>query len=194
MTGPWIAAFVVLSALVLALAVIVLGLLRRFSEALERVEQAAGHGGAHELGLRPGQQMTPVQVHTADGHEVALPVPDAPRTVVVLLEPDCAPCGTVMGQLLESGWPPSAPPLYVVLPDHPDSRVFAAGHSPGVGVGYQRDRLVSSAFGTNVSPVAYVVDGSGRVLAADVPAGVASLVELATVAPTNDLAFADRSN
>lgn len=38
MTGPWQAAFLVLAAMVLALGIIVLGLLRRFSEALERVE------------------------------------------------------------------------------------------------------------------------------------------------------------
>lgn len=144
------------------------------------------------MGVQPGYRVSPLTVVSTAGQEVSLPATDAPRTVLVLLESGCAPCGGIMRQLIESGWPSSVPPLYVVLPDQPDSVAFADGLRNDVRVGYQRGRQLFAALRTNVSPVAYVLDSSRRVLAVEVPAGVTSPLELAAGDHSDDLASQPR--
>lgn len=178
MTAPWRTAFIALCVLVFVLAVIVLGLLRRVSAALERAEQDYDTGGP-VLGLRPGARIAAFEVTTATGQRMRLPA-EAPDDVfvVLLLELDCEACVNLLDEMGRHPWPPDAGPLLLVLPEVDRERASTLGLD-GVQLLYQSDLTASNAFDTNVSPIAYAVSAEGTILDRLIPSDVQSLRVLA---------------
>lgn len=190
MTTPWRIAFVCLAVLVLTLTVIVLGMLRRFSVAVEGLANAADAETGPLLGLRPGARVRSFTVDSIERGALLLPQ-GAPAEVSVLLlvDSDCAPCATLLDTLRADGWGVDIP-LLVVLPDDPDAR--RAAPVPGAHMFYQRDRVAFDAFGANATPLAFAVDRRGIIHGRAVPEGMASLRELAeTAVPNGDISPTD---
>lgn len=168
-----------LALVVAVLSVIVVGLLRRFSEALERVEQRlTAAASIPETGLQRGQRVPSFTVRTAADVLVQLPMDGPLLSVLVLLEPGCVPCDSLAAELDQGGWLVGDVPLFVVLPDGPASRAMAPNTS-GAHIVYQAERAASKAFEVNVSPVAFAVDSAGVIVDNIVPDGTGALLELA---------------
>lgn len=185
MTGPWQAAFLVLAAMVLALGIIVLGLLRRFSEALERVESRGPAVLGPSMGLPAGSHVPPITLLTATGERVRLFDPAAGHDpfVVLLLEPECIACKGLLADLDSDGWSDQQIALLVVLPDDPESRKIELPDS-GARILYQIDRGASAGLDTNSTPLAFVLDPPGVVLGSTIPEDLPSLAAFATRSQT----------
>jgi len=181
--AAWATAFVALSVLVLVLGVLVIGLMRRVAPVLDRLE-AADLSGPEVVreGLDPGIRIRAFEAVTATGQLVTRETIKAPagRSLVVFLEPGCGYCETIMAELLESPWRSDLPPLYLALTDSADARERQL-EKTCCTVLYQHDSAVSDAFGTNVTPVAFVLDSDGIVVAKQVPRQANDVVALAHI-------------
>lgn len=174
----------VLSVLVILLAVLVVGLLRRAAPILERAEQllaAGATGGANVLeGLPTGSQFAPFVVHDVAGRPaVASDILAAPRTLVLLLSTHCEPCRSLSQEMGNQIWNTPAAQLVVIqtvdsdadpLPVCSDAQTYIQGAG----------QEASTAFGSNITPHAFVLDSHATVLAKAVPESLNHLRALAT--------------
>lgn len=184
MTGPWIVAFLALWAVVVLLAVLTLGLLRRLAPALEQAERVAAMGRVmDDLGLPEGSPVPAFDV--VDGAGRAVPFSDVgpPDRVVLFVDADCPACGAVTTALARHPRP-DALPLVVVAgsgtpPDH-----YAGLRAAGFPVLAQPDGAATAAFRQRAFPAAFAVAG-GTVVAAAIPGSVADLERLAAALPTS---------
>lgn len=179
MTSPWIIAFSLLTLLVMALALTVVGLLRRTADLLERAEgalQAAPPpvAGGPLSGVAVGGYVRPFVVTDRDGRDVPSAEVLQPGPVaVVLMEPGCGACENLAEQLQEEGWNSLTDgQLLVVLPSTDESRHFVPAEIP---IGFQDNGNVALALDSNVSPHVLVLDSDGLVLANDVPLDLAAI-------------------
>src|SRR5487761_1176005 len=114
MSGPWLAAFVTLWILVIVLAGLLLGLLRRVEGILTRAEShAAAMFITPNFGLRAGEFVPAFMGQDADGRTVdsSEVLPEAPL-VFLFVEQACRPCR------LPRGWDHPLP----ITRDHPSTR------------------------------------------------------------------------
>ena len=177
MTGPWIAAFMVLWLLVLALAFLQLGLLRRILPVLEAAERH-GHGGRFGLGgLAPGTPLPDFEVETEAGDPVHTRDLRDRQAVWLLASPGCAPCEVLAAELREAGGAALGVPL-VAVSDASDSGQ-TLGLPPEVTTLYQRAGVAGEAFRTDATPHALAVDAQGVVVATSTPNTLADLRALA---------------
>src|ERR1700686_2158148 len=118
MSGPWIAAFVVLWILVLVLSALVLGLLRRGEGGLTAAEsRASSLNPSPKFGLRPGQIVRAfVGYDRADKVVDSIELFDDGPAVVLFVEPGCRPCLQLVSELSASNWT-GKPDLIVISPD-----------------------------------------------------------------------------
>jgi peroxiredoxin len=183
MTGPWLAAFVVLWVLVLLLAVLVLGLLRRVLPLLDHLE--ARRPAAPELGLSAGTSVPAFEARDRAGKAVG--ADDVPRPGIVLfLEPDCRPCEKLAKQVRTDADRLDGVPLVFVTSDTEEGRALA----PTSGLTMlQTGHAVSHAFQTSITPHAFLVDRDGRLSDRMVPESVDDLNLLAALlGPKEELA------
>jgi hypothetical protein len=188
MSASWIAAFAALALVVTALAVVVLGLLRRIAPVLERVE-AVHEGGTHvdrdDLigGLHIGSRIPLVTALDEHGREQTLDSGDQPA-VYLIVEPGCAFCETLVEDLRSSA---EVLPVHIFLicDDDDEGRQFVAGiHAPNVGVFFQNGE-VSTAFRTTATPYAFVVENR-NVVSRGHPNRLRSLLDLIGQADRGD--------
>ena len=174
MTGPWLAAFVVLWVLVLLLAVLVLGVLRRVVPVLDRLErgQAQAAGG---FGLPVGSELPGFEARDREGGAVtgdAIPRPG----IVLFLDPECRPCRKLADELRSAAANLSRVPLAFVAPDTGAGRQLVP---PAGLVLLQTGQAISRAFQTSITPHAFLIDANGRVSDQTIPESVADLNALA---------------
>ena len=166
-TEAWLwTAVVVLSVALVVLAWVFFVMLRRYGQALLRVEEleAAGHGG-HIHGQ--AQEFVPwqapeVDAVDADGDPVPLTarLHDDRATLVVFVAPHCEACGELVDDL--SQWQADADgPTVVVL--SPGERDTIADKFGTVGV-LAHDGDVTEAWRVEYTPGAVVVNGDGLVV------------------------------
>lgn len=95
---------------------------------------------------------------------------EPPRAVVLFLGVDCPPCQRLVRDIRLRGVASADMPheLIVVLSDPSEAVALRLEEEPGVQVLFQRDRSLSRAFETTVTPHAFVVE-KGRVLASGTP-------------------------
>ena len=177
MSAPWIAAVVVLWIGFLALAVILLGLLRRMSPILERAEAQLGvHGGKGSYGGAPvASAVAPFQLVDATGRTVLARESVEEPTLLLFVAPGCGPCEQILGDLDGVGERYEGVPFHVVV-EEGEGSVEAP---PGVSLLYERDRAASAAFQTVVTPHAFVVDHGGLVLDQRIPGSAEDLRQMA---------------
>lgn len=173
----------VLGLLVIVLTLLVVGLLRRAAPILERAERllAGGVAGGPTVleGLPIGSPVDPFVVDDLSGRPtVASDVLAGPRTVILLLSTHCEPCRGLSQEMVGQDWATSATRLVVIqsvetgadpLPVCADAETYIQGASQEASV----------AFGSNITPHAFVVDARATVLAKAIPESLAQLRTLA---------------
>jgi hypothetical protein len=172
----WIAALVSLWLIVAILALLVLGLLRRIAPILERAEAIISSEPAPP-GLSPGSLMPPFEVTTVDSRRIAASDLIGKPFVLLFVSSGCAPCARLAEQIGEAGDPDLGFDLLVVADDSDAGVEF--GEWGSARVAYQVDHEVSHAFETSATPHAFVISGSGTVVAAGYPSTLAQLQALA---------------
>ena len=177
MSAPWIAGFVALWVGFLALAVILLGLVRRMSPILERAEAQLGmHGGKGSFGGAPvASVVAPFQLVDSGGRAALSRESVVEPTLLLFVAPGCGPCEQILGGLDGVGERFEGVPLHVVV-EEGEGTVEAP---PGVSLLYERDHAASAAFQTIVTPHAFVVDHGGLVLDQRIPGSTDDLRQMA---------------
>ena len=94
MSAAWTLAFVVQSLVLLAVAGLVLGLVRRLGDTLDRVQFQLS---APELGAPIGSTVSRFELDTADG--ATTPTPFESRALYLFLRAGCAACEPVVASL-----------------------------------------------------------------------------------------------
>jgi len=180
--APWIAAFLALWLLVLALALLQLGLLRRIAPVLEAAERQL-HGGAVALsGLPAGAPLPDFAVETRDGEVVRASSLRGQETIWLLASPGCAPCEALAAELRDAGEPALGVPLVAVA----DASGAGLRLPPGVVTLFQRDRAAAVALQADATPHAVAVDGDGVVVATTTPNTLDDLQALAALLTGGD--------
>jgi hypothetical protein len=177
-TGPWIALVISLTVLVMTLAVLVLGLMRRVVPLLE--SEGHRHYGLGLSGLAPGDTVPPFEAREPDGTVLASDRLLERSRVLLFMSASCQPCRTVAADLRTKP-EAAALPLLVVLPDEPQSHQMDLPASAPVV--FERDRAASDAFRNSAVPHAYAVDAAGVVIRAAPVQGLDDLRALADALP-----------
>jgi len=166
-SGPWIAAFVALWLLVLVLAFLHLGLLRRILPVLEAAERH-GHGGLPGLGGLPaGTPLPDFELETEAGDPVHVRDLRDRQAVWLLASPGCAPCEALAAELREAGEAALGVPLVTISDVSDTGRTL--GLPPGVTTLFQREGAAAEALRTDATPHALAVDTRGVVVATTTP-------------------------
>lgn len=186
MTLPWMVLVLTLWTVVLGLAVIVLGLLRRIApvlEAAERTLRTTPTTPGDLGGLGPGAPVPDFRLTTLPERRERRFSDLIGRGVVVLfVQESCPACETLLAQLDPDPAPVGGAPLLVVtareghaaeLADHGKDRGEA-----GIRLAVQRDAEASRAFAQMAYPQAFAVDASATVAAQLIPSSIADLERL----------------
>lgn len=180
MSGPWIAAFVVLALAVVAVGVLALGLLRRSASVLEALEASRAGALAGPSGLPPGTRVPTFAGVDRSGAVVTRDELARGASVFLFLTPTCAPCRTLADELARRAPVHLGVPLVVVVQSSPD-------RDPGLpattdAVVFDPDASIGRAFDVNGYPYALAVDDDGVVTGGKVPGSVSDLRALADAA------------
>ena len=180
MTGPWIVAFLALWAVVLVLAVLVLGLLRRIGPVLERAERAIRMSDAlaHVDGLPPGATVPGFEVVDPGGRRLAFVDAGPGDRVVLFVDADCPACSGLADALAaEPGI--AQQPIVVVSGKATPVGHYARLAAAGLPVFGQPDGAASAAFQQQAFPYAVALSATRTVVAALIPGSPADLMKLA---------------
>lgn len=194
MSGPWIVAVLALWVVVVLLALLTLGLLRRLAPVLERAERTAAMADAmHDVGLPDGAAVPPFAVLAPDGRTVPFADVGPADRVVLFVDANCPACGTVTAELAADP-AGAALPLVVVPgastpPDHYRSLTAA-----GITVVGQSDGAASQAFRQRAFPLAFAVAAGGKVVTSTIPSGLADLRALAERLPPTEAPHPTRAS
>ena len=174
MSTPWIVAVLALWMLVLLLAVLVLGTLRRLAPLLERAEVAIQ--GSRPGGLEPGAWVPDFEAVDADGARLTAADLDGQRSMVLLVDLDCPPCKQLVGEISAADPRELEFELVAIYGE----RALHSGFPevPGVRTLVQVDGSVSRAFESNSTPHTFVLDGR-RVVDSGTPNTIEGLRHLA---------------
>ncbi len=183
MSTAWIVAFVVQWVVVLATAVVVIGLLKRTAGALEQAE--ATQAAPVSLGGIPVASRAPdFTVYRASSPQsgaatlTAEELVDGP-TILLFMEQHCPPCRQLAAEIGASLHPANRVQLRVVLDQEDGAPDWLPNDVPVV---YQRGREVSRAFENSASPQAYLLDPDRIVLAKRIVRSLADLSEMSEFA------------
>jgi peroxiredoxin len=167
---PWIAAFCALTAIVVLLALIVLGTLRRLAPLFERAEAslAAAAASASPGALPTGAKVPPFAAASVDGANFTEFDLRRTRTVLLFLGASCPACERLV-QGLENGDAPELDARLMAVSPNADEASRLA-RSMQVTVVVDNDRSVARAFESEIVPHAFVIE-DGRVLASGRPNG-----------------------
>lgn len=167
MSLPWVVAFLALWVLVIVLAALVLGMMRRMAPLLAKVERITDQQNLppDHAGLPPGSEVPPFDVVDEAGRKLrlgrTLPLP----AVLLFVDGACPPCKELVEDLLAQAESLRGTRLYVVLKDgsFADEPGFRALREKDLRVFEQRDRQASEAFRQNAIPQAFAVGADRRV-------------------------------
>lgn len=175
MTGPWIVALVAVASLSLVTAVLVLGLLRRMTVLLQSVEGQLQSGDG--LGGVPvGGAVPSFEVVNQVGHVLSSSDLMAGPGILLLLAQDCAPCESLIDEMVYLGRSPTRVPLVAIAQLHEDVAVVPLS---GI-VDSFRDVTAFEKMSISATPFAMAFDSRGIVVSRTVPNSIKSLRELET--------------
>jgi hypothetical protein len=176
LTTPWIVAFLALSSVVVAEALLLIGFLRRALAVLEAAESRLSGSGTQIGGATPGMSVPAFEVRNSHGQRVRSDELTNAPTLFLFLSAHCEPCRPLLAQLRASGWDQSEPRLVAVLGESVADR--ALEFPAGVRAVYQSDRAAAHAFESTATPQAFAVDASGVVTASTIPESIDDLRRL----------------
>ncbi len=178
MSGPWVAAFITLTVLVLLLTVTVIGLMRRTALVLERAESAISTlpGPGVAMGVGPGTEVPAFETTNSAGDRWRSHRERGRPRVMLFVDAGCAPCERLINEIQASPVSLGDAELVMVTRE-PDGRLSDLGNRYTVLM--DTDGAVSEAFGTSITPNAFAVDADGVVVAREVPASAEALARLA---------------
>jgi thiol-disulfide isomerase/thioredoxin len=186
MSAAWIAAYGVLAAGLVTLALLFVGLLRRVAYVLEQAEghlSAVAEAGAATSGaggLAPGSPVPAALATRADGGPFSTTDLHGRESIVLFLTSTCAPCKALARELRRKGRRQlEGVRLVAVVRDELERDALGLD---GVEIVYQPDFALARAFETSASPHAFAVDPNGTVVARSTPNTVSRLQELADAA------------
>jgi hypothetical protein len=191
-SGPWIAAFVVLWVVVIGILVVLIGVVR---QALAIIESAGGGQNGDPRarsdtvtslygGAAPGTRIPPFAAKTADGSVVGWEELVGRPRLCVFVGAGCPPCEELMSELAASPRGLDGASLVVFAEDATDPKL--ASLPPNVLVLEQLERSASAAFRSIALPQAFAVDSDGVVQATVIPNSVADLASLSGVLEGGD--------
>jgi hypothetical protein len=177
MTGPWLLAFLALAALVLLMAVVQVGILRRVTVLLERAEAAvaAGGSGAGGDGLNPGARIAPFTASTIDGRRFDSDSVTG-EAMWLLLSAGCGPCQVLAAELAGGSGERIGMPVVALVGAAGDAAEL--GLPAWVQVVVAADGIAMATFRTSSTPHAFASAG-GVVKAQAIPNRLADLARLA---------------
>lgn len=157
--SPWEIGLVLLWFVVLALAALVVALLRHIGGLELHIEELARQriSQINRSGLSPGSPAPEIDLLDDSGAEVRFSPPDGQRSVVVLSQPGCTPCPQLLPDLGRLAAEPGAPAVVVITKGPPGSTVAP----PGVRALYQRHAEAMAKFQALATPWAFVVGPDG---------------------------------
>lgn len=165
---------------VVLLAAVMLGLLRRVLPTLARAEAIladSANGTPANAGLSPGSRVPHFAASGQDGTSLlSKDLLTDELSIVLFTSRDCEPCRVLNHELVHGGWPLDSPLILVSSQgeQHP-------GRQPtgNVSVLVQNDaQQVSAAFGSNIFPHAFLVSAGHIVRGTAIPESVADLKSL----------------
>ncbi len=179
MTTAWIIAVCILWVLVLLIAYVVLGALRRVTAALEQVEERLGQEGP-QFGAAPTTIVAPFELYDEGGNVVTSDQLLAePSTIILFVEPNCKPCLRLLDQLDGVGDRLETIPFRIVVSESREARRLTL--PPGLQLLYQTGGAVTAVFSNRVTPQAYAVGRDRFVLDRRLPTSENDLREMARV-------------
>ncbi|MCZ7590048.1 MAG: hypothetical protein M5U27_14585 [Gaiella sp.] len=177
MSTPWIVAFLALVGLVVLETIVLVGLLRRVSGALEQVEARLATASAlpEVAGVTPGSVVPDFSVTDEAGRNVHSSALVSGATIFLLVASDCSACKYLARELEGVGDAVDGMPLYVLMQNSP-----ASGHTRygGGTVLYDAGLEAARAFRSAATPVAFLVDHGGFVLDRTIPDSLADIQKL----------------
>jgi hypothetical protein len=159
MSTSWGALVVSLWVVVILLAVIVLGMIRRVAPLL--AEGTAPHASLEPQGLTPGSEVPSFQARDRVGHIVGRDDLIPNGGLFLFVAPGCPPCDSLLSQLANSV-EPVAVPLYLTLDQPSDLEGWV--DTPLRRILYEIDRSMTRAFQNTATPHAFAVNREGRVV------------------------------
>lgn len=174
MSTSWIVAVLALWTLVLLLAVLLLGTLRRLAPLLERAELAIQR--SRPGGLESGATVPDFEAVDADGERLTAVDLEQRRSIVLLVDRDCPPCKQLVGEIAAADPRVLEFELFAIYGE----RALHSGFPSVVGVRtlVQVDGSVSRAFQSISTPHVFALDGR-RVVDSGTPNTIEGLRHLA---------------
>lgn len=160
MSTRWIAAFAALTAVVGLLAILLLGLMRRVLDVLQRLEAALtpGHPDDHSAGRPRVGDLAPPLPAPATGQSAGA------GTLVVFLEAGCDPCQVLAADLSRRRFEP-APYRGIIVADDVDA--FDRGFPDHWTVVADPDYRIFGSWQVTGNPIAFLIDATGTLRARD---------------------------
>lgn len=178
MTTPWIIAFIALAVAVLFTILVLVGLLRRVTGALEQVEMRLADAPALPAvaGVTPGSVIPPFAVTDETGAVVTSSDLIRDPSIVLLVAPDCSSCKYLAREVDGAGESVDGLPLFVLVQssEREGDLTFRAGRTL-----YDGQLEAARAFQTAATPIAFVLDRGGFVLDRTIPNSLDDLRVLA---------------
>jgi hypothetical protein len=169
LSTAWIIAFATMSIVVLILALLVIGTLRRLDQLLTQVNAALATAmeRIRRDGLQPGSRVGSFSATRASGGRYTEQDLLGTMTLVLFLNSSCASCHLLAEDLRTGSAPDLGVRLVVVADDLDEARSFLA--SEQVTVLIQDADLVARAFDSHRTPHSFLVNELGVALAAGTP-------------------------
>lgn len=176
MSGPWIVAVVALWVLLALVAFIVLGLVRRTTSILERLESQIRQPGMLVGGPPTGSSLPAFEAMDATGSAVRSSDLAGEPSIWLLMTSECEPCQRLASELRGRDGHLTGGRLVIATDDSP----VALGVPPGIMVLQPLDDSISTVFGTAFTPYAFSTDARGIVRETMIPQTVEELELLAS--------------
>lgn len=178
MTGPWMVAFGALWLLVIVIAVLVTGLLRRTTATLERLDQYMQYQArTQEMSRLPvGVTVPAFSAYDLEGRLVTSDELFERRSLTLFLGDSCEPCDELVEELMTSEIRlPGAQLVVVGRSKTLESLVERWGAGTVRAFADSEAGEISRAFDNRVIPQAFVVDPPGTLAASNIPNTVRDL-------------------
>ena len=162
MSGPWLASYIALWAVVLFQGVVIFILLRQLGVIyLGTAQGVAGDG------LSPGERAPDFALPDLDGREIALSGFRGLPLLLVFGSPSCGPCKTLIPDLqaFAAEKRDQLRVLFLSRGEVEDARTFAREQDVRVPVAVHPDEALAEKYKVRVTPFAFVIDGEGVVRA-----------------------------
>lgn len=172
MSGPWVVAFLALWALMMVLAVGMLGLIRIVTSSNPHL---AGQAAGSPSGLSSGDRLADFEAAGLDGSPVTRRTLLGERWTVLITQAGCPPCLRILDEIADAPAGPGGTRILLVTDDA--LSVARIPRRSGVTIAVDRNGSVARAFDVYGSPLCFLVD-DGEIVRVIVPAGLRDVLAL----------------